>query len=127
MAQFSLKKKCAGPCSARTALKKKRCSLLTWLRRLGRRVLNLYRPYKDGPGEINVYIALGGMVIEPGDPATRRPVMTTACSAFHSIRQRAYRFWCISEYTIGSYALALQRYPCVDQRSMEPLSDGAFM
>jgi len=24
-------------------------------------------PYKDGPGEINVPIALGGMVIEPGD------------------------------------------------------------
>lgn len=24
-------------------------------------------PYKDGPGEINVAIALGGMVIEPGD------------------------------------------------------------
>jgi RraA family protein len=24
-------------------------------------------PYKDGPGEINVSIALGGMVIEPGD------------------------------------------------------------
>src|SRR5207247_4521180 len=24
-------------------------------------------PYKDGPGEINVAIAVGGMVIEPGD------------------------------------------------------------
>ena len=24
-------------------------------------------PYKDGPGEINVPVALGGMVIEPGD------------------------------------------------------------
>ncbi|PLR63809.1 methyltransferase [Pseudomonas sp. QC2] len=24
-------------------------------------------PYKDGPGEVNVPIALGGMVIEPGD------------------------------------------------------------
>jgi len=24
-------------------------------------------PYKDGPGEINVPLALGGMVIEPGD------------------------------------------------------------
>jgi regulator of RNase E activity RraA len=24
-------------------------------------------PYKDGPGEINVAIAIGGMVIEPGD------------------------------------------------------------
>jgi regulator of RNase E activity RraA len=24
-------------------------------------------PYKDGPGEINVSIALGGMVVEPGD------------------------------------------------------------
>ena len=24
-------------------------------------------PYKDGPGEINVPMALGGMVIEPGD------------------------------------------------------------
>jgi regulator of RNase E activity RraA len=24
-------------------------------------------PYKDGPGEINVAIALDGMVIEPGD------------------------------------------------------------
>jgi regulator of RNase E activity RraA len=24
-------------------------------------------PYKDGPGEINVPISIGGMVIEPGD------------------------------------------------------------
>ena len=24
-------------------------------------------PYKDGPGEINVPVALGGMVVEPGD------------------------------------------------------------
>jgi regulator of RNase E activity RraA len=24
-------------------------------------------PYKDGPGEINVKLAIGGMVIEPGD------------------------------------------------------------
>lgn len=24
-------------------------------------------PYKDGPGEINVPVAIGGMVIEPGD------------------------------------------------------------
>jgi regulator of RNase E activity RraA len=24
-------------------------------------------PYKDGPGEINTAIAIGGMVIEPGD------------------------------------------------------------
>ncbi len=29
-------------------------------------------PYKDGPGEINVPIAIDGMVIEPGDPDRRR-------------------------------------------------------
>ncbi|MCF5182979.1 hypothetical protein GIV96_24635 [Pseudomonas syringae] len=62
-----MKKKCAGPCSARTDLRKKRYSLLNRLRRLGRRHLNLYRSYKDCLGEIKVSIALGGMVIEPGD------------------------------------------------------------
>src|ERR1700747_3083168 len=27
-------------------------------------------PYKNGPGEINVPIAIDGMVIEPGDPVS---------------------------------------------------------
>ncbi|MCK9747130.1 hypothetical protein LT699_11045 [Pseudomonas syringae pv. syringae] len=47
--------------------KEKRYSLLIRLRRIGRRHLNLYRSCKGCPGEIKVSIALGGMVIGPGD------------------------------------------------------------
>ena len=40
-------------------------------------------PYKDGPGEINVPIAIDGMVIQPGDLMLRRDSETTLVQCKH--------------------------------------------
>ncbi|MGE8636941.1 MAG: RraA family protein [Achromobacter piechaudii] len=57
-------------------------------------------PYKDGPGEINVTIALDGMTIEPGDlilgdedgllalPYEQVPALFEAASAKHAVEEQ---------------------------------------
>lgn len=57
-------------------------------------------PYKDGPGEINVTIALDGMTIEPGDlilgdedgllalPYDQVPALFEAASAKHAVEEQ---------------------------------------
>lgn len=67
-------------------------------------------PYKDGPGEINVPVCIGGMVVNPGDivvgdddgvlfikPSEARPIAEAArkkfaaeAATFEAIRKRAY-------------------------------------
>lgn len=74
-------------------------------------------PYKDGPGEINVPISLGGMVIHPGDLVVGDGdgVVAIPFDQVESIRQGAHQKMAQEQKLVESIKSGLYKAPWVDQ------------